>query len=506
MLLIFAAAEQPAYPVKARPDQPETPTTASANYYVATDGSDTNDGSSAKPWRTIQKAASTVTAGATVHVRSGTYNEIIAVANSGTAGAPITFDADTGAKVNIDGSGFTDGSVVHSGAGLFNLRHKSYINVLGFNFVHSYGAGVVLDGGCHHITIGNNTFDSDFGWNPILAWEWANDPNNRDLHDLEIYGSHIHRSFITTPGHYRWLEKEKNDKPWAEMISLRGEADISIHDNMIDYNQLGEGIALGYGTHDAQIYGNMISNTTSCAIYVDGSYAGGIESSRVVQNIDIHHNRIHCPAGWAIALANEAVHDGTAGTDTVNIYNNVVHRSRQALAIGCWGPYWTGGESAFIRNVNVINSTFYDCNIQGGVSVAINKAFDWDKKHPNITVSNVVFRNNLFFKGSVEIGTHGGNPIAAADHNGFDAKATVFGTDAVVSDPLFVNASKGDFHLSADSPFIDKGSAIGAPASDFDCLKRPQGASFDIGAFEFTKIIVSRKEPIQLKLRKENEK
>ena len=465
------------------------PSATSADYYVATNGNDANDGSSAKPWRTIQKAASTVTAGAAVHVRSGTYNEIIAVANSGTAGAPITFQPDAGAKVVIDGTGFTDGSVVHSGAGLFNLRHKSYINILGFNFVHSYGAGVVLDGGCHHIKIGNNTFDSDFGWNPILAWEWASDPNQRDLHDLEIHGNYIHRSFLPTP--YKWKYFQPT-QPWAEMISLRGGRNISIHHNVIDYNQLGEGIALGYGTHDVQIYGNMISNTTSCAIYVDGSYAGGTDSSRVVRNIDIHHNRVHCPDAWAMALANEAVHDGAAGTDTVNIYNNVVYGSRQALAIGCWGPYWTGGKSAYIKNVTVINNTFYDCNLQGGPSVAINKAFNWDKKHPNITVSNVVFRNNLIFKGSVEVGTHGGNPLVAADHNGLDPSATVFGAGPVVGNPQFADAAKGDFHLSAGSPFIDKGSATGAPAADFDGVKRPQGAGFDIGAYEFTKEPVAK--------------
>src|SRR4030042_726818 len=43
-------------------------------YYVATTGNDsTGDGTLAKPWKTIQKAASSVSAGATVLVRGGTY-------------------------------------------------------------------------------------------------------------------------------------------------------------------------------------------------------------------------------------------------------------------------------------------------------------------------------------------------------------------------------------------------------------------------------------------------
>src|SRR5882672_7483675 len=42
-------------------------------FYVAPTGSDTAPGSSASPWRTLQKAANTVRAGDLVIVRAGTY-------------------------------------------------------------------------------------------------------------------------------------------------------------------------------------------------------------------------------------------------------------------------------------------------------------------------------------------------------------------------------------------------------------------------------------------------
>ncbi len=47
---------------------------SAATYYVATTGNDANSGTLASPWRTIQKAANTMSAGDTVLIRGGTYN------------------------------------------------------------------------------------------------------------------------------------------------------------------------------------------------------------------------------------------------------------------------------------------------------------------------------------------------------------------------------------------------------------------------------------------------
>src|SRR2546422_7972760 len=56
------------------------------NYYVATTGNDTNPGTNTTaPWRTIQKAANTLTPGDTVLVRGGVYNELVTVNVSGSA-------------------------------------------------------------------------------------------------------------------------------------------------------------------------------------------------------------------------------------------------------------------------------------------------------------------------------------------------------------------------------------------------------------------------------------
>ena len=66
---------------------------AGTSYYVSQSGSDSNSGTLALPWKTIQKAVTTVKAGDTAYVRGGEYPGIAAhwiFQNSGTQSQPIT--------------------------------------------------------------------------------------------------------------------------------------------------------------------------------------------------------------------------------------------------------------------------------------------------------------------------------------------------------------------------------------------------------------------------------
>lgn len=55
-------------------------------------------------------------------------------------------------------------------------------------------------------------------------------------------------------------------------------------------------------------------------------------------------------------------------------------------------------------------------------------------------------------------------------------------TNVTTSDPMFVDLTHRDFHLAAGSPAID---VVGSgPALDLERTPRPQGASFDLGAYE----------------------
>jgi|GEM_PF-921742 len=64
------------------------------------------------------------------------------------------------------------------------------------------------------------------------------------------------------------------------------------------------------------------------------------------------------------------------------------------------------------------------------------------------------------------------------------AASLKWNTGNLTADPLFVDPANGDYHLSADSPCIDKGTEVDAPATDLDGTIRPRGAGFDMGAYE----------------------
>lgn len=82
--------------------EPEPPSIIAGDYFVATDGSDENDGRTA-PFKTISRAAEVVQPGDVVLIRGGEYRERIVCRVSGTADAPITFAGYPGEEVVVDG-------------------------------------------------------------------------------------------------------------------------------------------------------------------------------------------------------------------------------------------------------------------------------------------------------------------------------------------------------------------------------------------------------------------
>ena len=83
------------------------------DYYVSTSGSDSNPGTSASPFRTITHAYSVASAGTTIHVASGVYNDYtsgwgIHLGKSGTASSPIVLESQVVGGAIIDGGNASD--------------------------------------------------------------------------------------------------------------------------------------------------------------------------------------------------------------------------------------------------------------------------------------------------------------------------------------------------------------------------------------------------------------
>ncbi|MFG2940354.1 sigma-70 family RNA polymerase sigma factor [Streptomyces sp. NPDC048282] len=112
----------------ANPSASATPTTAArtysgvatADYYVAPDGNDTNPGTLTRPFATLTRAASKARPGQTLAVRGGTYRPTatITLKTTGTATRRVTVSNYRDERPVLDGSGLLSsaGVLVQSGA------------------------------------------------------------------------------------------------------------------------------------------------------------------------------------------------------------------------------------------------------------------------------------------------------------------------------------------------------------------------------------------------------
>jgi len=129
IFLVFHAVAQPTVcpPTWTSPTLPLT-------RYVSPTGNNANDGTTvASAWLTISKAASTVSPGTTVYVRSGVYHEAVTITVSGSNSSTgwINFQNYPGENPIVDGTGLT---VPTSDTGLFFIQNRILLSFKDLKF------------------------------------------------------------------------------------------------------------------------------------------------------------------------------------------------------------------------------------------------------------------------------------------------------------------------------------------------------------------------------------
>jgi hypothetical protein len=252
------------------------------------------------------------------------------------------------------------------------------------------------------------------------------------------------------------------------------------------------------------IQGFDISNATNFGILTD---SGG--SYTVIRGNHIHHIGNHYD-GTTKGIC--GVFSGTRTGITVdgNVINDV---GRTGVLTGSHDH----GIYSYAANNTYVNNVFYNAlngwHIQGAAGfsgiIANNTFFGpdpyagkagqivlWDPEGA-VTVRNNVFYNpnyaaianvGVSFSGACSIDHNivykAGGSVSLFDStpSGCSITANLMNVDPLLTTPSVPNF---DFHLKAGSPAINAGAAVAGLTADFDGAARPQGAAYDMGAFEY---------------------
>lgn len=126
-----------------------------ATYYVATNGNNSNPGTSSQPWRTVAYAVDKMNPGDTTYVKGGTYKEgLIRFKKSGTSSAPIKLLNASGQFPVIDCIDKTKAHRVLFSNGAGYEKPIGWITIEGFEIRNCYN-GIKIDNG-HDLTIRRN--------------------------------------------------------------------------------------------------------------------------------------------------------------------------------------------------------------------------------------------------------------------------------------------------------------------------------------------------------------
>ena len=436
-----------------RPSGTSSSAPRGAVYFISPIGNDLNPGTKDQPWRTIEKAANTLTAGETVYIRAGNYGERLIPLHSGSAGNYIIYAAYPGDTATIDGSGV----LVPIDEGLIYISGKSYLHFSGLHISRSQQAGILVDNTSSHITLEqNHTYNT--GSSGIGVWN-SNNTTIRD-NEVDLACSGGMQESLTVAG--------------TDTFEVQGNL---VHNESAGYNK--EGICIKDGSSNGKVFRNHVHHVRAVGIYLDAW-------DKHTYNIEVFQNRVH-----DVAESNGLTVASEMGglLENIKIYNNISYHNRYCgLSISINGPGGPQGQHP-MKDILVVNNTFYNngwTTWGGGIAIDNPDA-------QNVITRNNIVSQNLYFQiavaADVPVGTY------SIDHNlvdGYrDTEGEVYGNDHVVGDPRFAAAVTADFHLLGDSPAIDRGSSSGAPANDFDGTLRPQDgngdgiAICDIGAFEF---------------------
>lgn len=429
---------------------PVTPPTGSGvTYYVSPTGSDTANGGSATPWKTLQNAVQYLKPGDTLNVRAGSYAGFIVGwdaagqgiygAIAGTAGKPITIQADPSAPA---GSVIINNKNPKTQVGIDLEPDCNYITIKGFvvdaagtfAIYPNKGNGIKATG--QHDTVLNNivkNLDYSVGGITSDGADYVDIENNDVSHvGWHNNGSYGHGIYVADSNFAIVRNNTIHDNDYIG-LHINGDPNL-VSNALIEYNVIynnGQNAINADGLQSSTIRNNLLYNFANTGITMFQIDASGPSKNNIIVNNTI----IAGPASTGAAI--RIVNSGTGNTITNNILEG---GNGITLRIA------TDSISGLVEDYNIVGNS-YDSSDSGSIKTFAN----WKTS------------------------------------SGQDAHSILVATPS----SLFANMSGANYQLSASSAAINAGTASNAPANDILGTSRPQSGAYDIGAYEYTGTVIT---------------
>jgi hypothetical protein len=394
-------------------------------FFVAPGGADANAGSFTAPWATVRHAKNSAQAGDIIYLMNG-VNETGLDASGATLA--IAKSGSSGLPIAViayPGATATIGSATGQQYGIRTTATSSYWVLAGINVRGAFSALTVANSSNWRVIGTDISCPNGSGTGACVAFSAGQ--------NISLYRNRIHDNGSTTSSSIKLYQA-------------------------IQFDSGANGIDFGW---------NEIANTRSCRalqFYSD---------TTPLFNLTVRNNLIHDSRCDGI---NFATIDPAQGA--VKAYNNVIYRAGTGPAPGgVEGNYAcinVGGSGS--AAVQITGNTMYDCGRRanadsGAVSASVpviltdnivDAIAGESYTAPNSSLANFSGKNNLFFG---------------------DGATPSFSTTSRNADPKFVDVTSNNFQLQPGSPAVDAGANDGI-SRDIMQTPRPQGAAYDIGAYE----------------------
>lgn len=325
-------------------------------YYVSPNGSDSNNGSSSAPWRSLAKAGSSVGAGSVVHVAPGNYGSgsEIKITASGTSSARVVFISDQkwGAKIASSVSGNSTAIWITG----------NYVDFVGFDITAPGVMGIYITGSNDRI-VGNHVHNMATSGcqagGGILNGNFSGASNvdiiGNVVHDIGNYTkpcSTLHGIYTANPGGRIWNNIVYRNQGWG-IHTWHAASQNNISNNTVVNNGYG-GILVGAGDGSWVNSGSVITNNI---VYQNGLMPGangyGIEEYGNTGRNTYQNNLVsgNGPSDWRLQNGNTS--SGTIG-------GNPLFASYQQN--GTNNNYQLQGSSPAINKGTALDAPAYDAN------------------------------------------------------------------------------------------------------------------------------------------------